>query len=369
MLFAGSPSPASDSSDAASPKPHLVVHGDRPDPPRPAAVTRPLKLIIQIPCYNEEHTLAAALGDLPDRIDGIDSIETLIINDGSEDRTIEVARRFGVDHVVDLGGNRGLAVAWSAGMEAALAQGADIIVNTDGDNQYVGRDVAKLVEPILRGEAQMVIGARPIEQIDHFSWLKKRLQRVGSWVVTKFAGVHVPDATSGFRAYSRDAALWLTLTSDFTHTVETIIRAARRGLAIRSVPIEVNAKSRDSRLIRSVPRYVLRQGIEILRVFTMVRPLKVFTLAALVPLLVGAGGCARFLWYYFNGEGGHVQSVVLSAMLIVVGFVVGMIGLAADMVAANRRLLEDSLYRLRKLEHDGLSTPPGDQSAQSRADP
>ncbi len=346
-----------------------MVHGDRLGRADPAAVVRPLKLIIQIPCYNEEHTLAQALGDLPDQIDGIDSIETLIINDGSEDRTIEVARRCGVDHVVDLGGNRGLAVAWSVGMEAALAQGADIIVNTDGDNQYVGPDVAKLVEPILRGEAQMVIGARSFERIEHFSWLKKRLQRLGSWAVTKFAGVRVPDATSGFRAYTRDAALWLTLTSDFTHTIETVIRAARRGLSIRSVPIEVNAKLRESRLIRSTPRYVLRQGVEILRVFTMVRPLKVFTLAALVPLLLGSGGCVRFLWYYLDGKGGgHVQSVVFSAMLIIVGFVVGMIGLAADMIAANRRLIEDSLYRLRKLEHDGLSARPGDQPAQSRAD-
>jgi glycosyltransferase involved in cell wall biosynthesis len=311
-----------------------------------------VKLIIQIPCYNEEETLAEVLADLPEAIPGVDQIETLVIDDGSEDETVRVAEESGVDHIVNLPRNRGLASAWSAGIDAALRQGADIIVNTDADNQYVGADIVALVRPILSGEAEIVIGARPIEDIEHFSWLKKRLQRLGSWVVTRVAGVAVPDAASGFRAYAREAALTLNVSSpQYTHTADTIIRAARKGMTIRSVPVRVNKKLRESRLIGGTLSYVWHQAVIIFRVFTMLQPLKVFGVAAALLMLLGLAGCVRFLVFYFSGHGsGHVQSLLLSAILIIVAFVVGMIGLAADMIAANRQLIEDSLYRLKRME-------------------
>ncbi|MHC4593111.1 MAG: glycosyltransferase family 2 protein [Planctomycetota bacterium] len=311
-----------------------------------------MKLIIQIPCYNEEETLAEVLADLPEAIPGVDQIETLVIDDGSEDETVRVAEESGVDHIVNLPRNRGLASAWSAGIDAALRQGADIIVNTDADNQYVGADIVALVRPILSGEAEIVIGARPIEDIEHFSWLKKRLQRLGSWVVTRVAGVAVPDAASGFRAYAREAALTLNVSSpQYTHTADTIIRAARKGMTIRSVPVRVNKKLRESRLIGGTLSYVWHQAVIIFRVFTMLQPLKVFGVAAALLMLLGLAGCVRFLVFYFSGHGsGHVQSLLLSAILIIVAFVVGMIGLAADMIAANRQLIEDSLYRLKRME-------------------
>lgn len=311
-----------------------------------------VKLIIQVPCFNEEQTLGQVLADLPKTIPGLDVVETLVINDGSTDATSQLARSMGVHHIVELPHNRGLAVAWLAGIDACLREGADIIVNTDGDNQYAGDDIAKLVAPIVNGEAEMVIGARPIEEIRHFSWLKKRLQRLGSWAVTVFTGIQVPDAASGFRAYTREAALLLSaVRPQYTHTIDTLIRAAQKNLKIRSVPVRVNEKARDSRLIASTRQYVWRQSLILLRVFTMTQPLKVFGLAALAFLMLGLAGCVRFLVYYVaNGGSGHVQSVVISAGLIVVGFVVGMIGLAADMISANRELIEDSLYRLRKAE-------------------
>jgi glycosyltransferase involved in cell wall biosynthesis len=313
---------------------------------------RPVKLIIQIPCYNEEETLAEVLADLPEAMPGVDQIETLVIDDGSEDETVRVAEEGGVNHIVALPRNRGLASAWSAGIDAALRQGADIIVNTDADNQYVGADVVELVRPILSGEAEIVVGARPIEDIEHFSWLKKRLQRLGSWVVTRVAGVAVPDAASGFRAYSREAALTLNVSSlQYTHTADTIIRAARKGMAIRSVPVRVNKRLRESRLIGGTLSYVWHQAVIIFRVFTMLQPLKVFGVAAALLMLLGLAGCVRFLVFYFSGNGsGHVQSLLLSAILIIVAFVVGMIGLAADMIAANRQLIEDSLCRLKRME-------------------
>lgn len=311
-----------------------------------------VKLIIQVPCFNEEQTLGQVLADLPKTIPGVEAVETLVINDGSADATSQLARSMGVHHIVELPHNRGLAAAWLAGIDACLREGADIIVNTDGDNQYAGDDIAKLVAPIVNGEAEMVIGARPIEEIRHFSWLKKRLQRLGSWAVTAFTGIQVPDAASGFRAYTREAALLLSVVPpQYTHTIDTLIRAAQKNLKIRSVPVRVNEKARDSRLMANTRHYVWRQSLILFRVFTMTQPLKVFGLAALAFLTLGLAGCARFLVYYFgNGGSGHVQSVVISAGLIVVGFVVGMIGLAADMISANRELIEDSLYRLRKAE-------------------
>ncbi len=324
-----------------------------------------MKLVVQIPCYNEQQSLPATLACLPGEIPGIDSVETLVVDDGSEDATARIAREQGVDHVVELPRRRGLVAAWRAGIEAALRAGADIIVNTDADNQYEGADIEALVGPILAGEADMVIGERPIGQVEHFSWLKKRLQRLGSWTVSRLAGVNVPDAASGFRAYSRDAAMRLNLNGSYSHCLETIIRAARSGLAISSVPVRTNACTRPSRLMKSTLHYLARQAVDIVRAFTMVRPLRVFGLAALLLVLVGVAGCVRFLLYFLSGDGaGHVQSVVLSAMLIIVGFVVGMIGLAADMISANRRLIEESLYRLKKLEMDEAAEPDAAREGQ-----
>ncbi len=310
-----------------------------------------MKLIIQIPCYNEERTLPVTLSELPGSIPGVDRIETLVVDDGSEDGTVRVARACGVDHLVELNDNRGLASAWAAGMEHALKAGADIIVNTDADNQYRGEDVRKLVWPILEGRADMVIGERPIEQIPHFSWLKKRLQRLGSRVVSLLAGVDVPDAASGFRAYDREAAFAFNLDASYSHCMETIIRAAHQGIRITSVPIRTNEKLRESRLRRSIFHYVCRQGVDILHAFASVQPMKVFLLAALVFFLPGLAGFVRFLVYYFRGSGGgHVQSLIFSAVLIIVASLVGLIGLTSHMISANRQLLEEILCRLRRLE-------------------
>ena len=310
-----------------------------------------MKLIIQIPCFNEEKTLPDTLSDLPEEVPGVDVVETLVIDDGSTDRTVEVAREHGVDRIVELPCNKGLAYAWSAGIDAALAAGADIIVNTDGDNQYRGADVKELVQPILQNEAEMVIGARPIQDIGHFSWIKKRLQPLGSWVVSKCCGGKVEDAASGFRAYSRDAALMLNVLSDYSHCVESLIRAARRGIKIKSVPIRVNEKTRESRLMSSLPQYLFRQARDIFRVATMVHPLKVFGVPTVLFLLVGGAGCLRFLYFYFTGDGsGHVQSLLMSVMFIILAFMLGMLGLAADMISSNHQLIEDALTRLKTLE-------------------
>ena len=311
-----------------------------------------MKVIIQVPCYNEEPTLPQVLADLPRAMPGVDEIETLVISDGSSDATVRVARECGVNYVLDLPHNKGLAVAWAAGIEEALRQGADIIVNTDGDNQYAGADIPLLVLPLLNREADIVIGARPFDQIEHFSWLKKRLQRLGSWAVSILAGTPVPDAASGFRAYSAEAALRLCAgLPQYTHTADTIIRAAKRGLVVKSVPVRVNEKLRESRLMSNMLGYLWQQGLTVGRSVTMTHPLKVFGAAAGVCVLMGVGGCIRFLWLFYHGHGaGHVQSLLLFSALITVGFVVGMIGLAADMIAANRRLIEEALYQLRKTQ-------------------
>ena len=323
-----------------------------------------MKIIIQIPCFNEEETLPITLADLPKSIPGVDEIEVLIVNDGSEDRTLAVAREWGVDHVVNFQSNRGLAYAWRAGIDAALRAGADIIVNTNGDNQYCGADIPKLVRPVLEGRADMVIGERPIDDIEHFSWLKKRLQRLGSAVVSLFAGTRIPDAASGFRAYSRETAFALDVISSFDHCMETTIRAARQGIKIETVPIRVNEKLRESHLFTTIPQYLRQQSVEIFRIFTMVRPLKVFSVASLLLLLPGLAGFARFLVFYFSGGGkGHVQSLLFSAALVIVAFVVGMIGLAADMISGNRRLIEQVMYRLKKIEIEG--SPPYPQRSVS----
>ena len=310
-----------------------------------------MKLIIQIPCYNEEATLPVTLADLPRELPGIDRIEFLVIDDGSRDRTVEVARELGVHHIVRFTQHRGLAQGFAAGLDAAVQAGADIIVNTDADNQYCGADVAKLVEPILRGEADMVIGDRQTDSIPHFSWTKKRLQKLGSWVVRKISGTEVPDAPSGFRAYSREAALRLNVVSDFSYVLETIIQAAQKDLKIASVPVRTNPALRESRLVRSLPNYLRRQLETILRIYAMYEPLRIFSLVGGIAIVAGLALGIRFLYLFFAGNGGgHVQSVVAAGVLVILGFLVLLGGLGADLIAANRKLLEDMLYRVRRME-------------------
>ena len=310
-----------------------------------------MKLIVQIPCFNEEQTLPQTLADLPGEISGIDVIEVLVIDDGSTDATVRIARELGVDHVVRFPANRGLASAFKAGLDAALHLGADIIVNTDGDNQYCGQDIPALVKPILDGEADLVVGDRRTDTIPHFGVVKKKLQKLGSAVVRRFSRTTVADTTSGFRAFSREAALRLNLVSEFTYTLETIIQAGHNRLAVQSVPIRTNPKTRPSRLFRGIGQYVRRSVGTILRIFMMYRPLAVFLW---IGGLVFAGGFAlgvRFLYYYFTVSGaGHVQSLVLAAALLMIGVQVVIMGLLADLIGANRKLVEDVLVRVKRLE-------------------
>lgn len=305
-------------------------------------------LIVQIPCYNEADTLPEVLADIPRELPGVDRVEVLVIDDGSTDGTVEVARQHGADHVVRLPRNRGLAHAFAAGVEAALGLGADIIVNTDGDHQYQGHYILDLIEPIVSRQADMVVGDRQVHTIPHFSRIKKLLQRIGSWVVRWTSDTDVADATSGFRALSSEAAMRLTIFSRYTYTLETIIQAGKKGLVVASVPVGTNEKKRESRLIRSTPRYLLRSAVTIVRIFLMYEPLKVFSWLSLMPLLASAGLFARYLYFYGIGEGaGHVQSFIVAAVLALVAFQVLLLGLLADLIARNRRLNEDLLYRVR----------------------
>ena len=321
-----------------------------------------VKLIIQIPCYNEEDTLPLTLAELPRSLPGVDEIEYLVIDDGSTDRTAEVARQLGVQHIVRQKRNRGLAAAFQAGLEAALAAGADLIVNTDADNQYFGPDIAVLVQPILDGRADIVVGDRGVADSEHFSALKRILQRFGSWVVERAAGIPIPDATSGFRAFTREAALRLTVLSEYTYTLETLIQAGVRGMNVIFVPVRTNPKTRKSRLMRSLPSFLALQAVTILRFYTMYRPLRVFmTTGALliaVALLLGL----RFLCLYAVGRGaGHVQSLILAAILSIVGFQVCLIGLIADLVSMNRKMMEETLYRARRAELIAKRTGDADE--------
>lgn len=312
-----------------------------------------MKLIIQIPCFNEEETLPQTVGDLPRSLPGIDSIEYLVIDDGSRDRTAEVAESLGVDHVVRLGHNRGLAYAFQVGLQAALEAGADIIVNTDGDNQYRGEDVARLVEPIVAGEADIVVGDRGVARLEHFSPIKRLLQRLGSWVVQRAAGIPIPDATSGFRAFSREAALQLTVLSTYTYTLETLIQAGARRMKVTYVPIRTNPQTRQSRLIRNIPSFLGLSVVTIVRFYVMYRPLRVFTLIGGALVAGGVGLGLRFVYYFFQGMGtGKVQSLILAAILTIVGFQICLIGLIADLVGMNRKMLEETLYRIRRRELD-----------------
>ena len=312
-----------------------------------------MKLIIQIPCYNEAETLEIALNDLPKKIDGIDEIEYLIINDGSVDNTVEVAKKWGVNYVVNFRRNKGLAKGFMAGIDACLRNGADIIVNTDADNQYCGEDIETIVRPILEGKTDIVIGARPIDQTAHFSPLKKKLQHFGSWVVRKASNSDIPDAPSGFRAYSREAAMRLNVTNEYTYTLETIVQAGREKIAMQSVPIRTNAELRPSRLFSSMFGYVKKSMVTIIRAFIMYKPLKFFTIVGLIPLLVGIGLGIRYIVFLCLGmAGGHIQSLILTSILILMGFMTIIIGLQADIIAKNRTILEDIQYHIRKLDYD-----------------
>lgn len=314
-----------------------------------------MKLIIQIPCYNEAETLEIALNDLPKQLEGIDEIEYLIINDGSKDKTVEVAKRWGVHHIVNFRQNKGLAKGFMAGLDGCLRNGADIIVNTDADNQYCAEDIQKLIQPILDEKADMVIGARPIDETEHFSFIKKKLQHFGSWVVRKASNTDIPDAPSGFRAFSREAAMRMNVVNDYTYTLETIVQAGREKIAITSVPIRTNAELRPSRLFKSIWGYVKKSILTILRAYMMYKPLRSFTLLASIPVLVGFGIGCRYLYFMSVGQaGGHVQSLLLACTLIVMGFLTFMIGLVADVIAANRKLLQDTQYHARKVEYDAL---------------
>ena len=312
-----------------------------------------MKLIIQIPCYNEAETLEVALNDLPKQINGIDEIEYLIINDGSKDNTVEVAKNWGVHYVVNFKCNKGLAKGFMAGLDACLRQGADIIVNTDADNQYCGADIEKLVRPILNGKADIVIGERPIDDTEHFSPLKKKLQHIGSWTVRVASKTDVPDAPSGFRAYSRQAALKMNVVNEYTYTLETIVQAGRNKMAITSVPIRTNPELRKSRLFNSMFGYIKKSMLTIIRAFMMYKPLRFFTIIGSSIFLIGLILGIRFLVFVFMGEsGGHIQSLILASTLLLLGFQTFISGLQADLIASNRKLLEDIQERVRRLDYD-----------------
>lgn len=306
------------------------------------------KLIIQIPCYNEEETLAIALKELPRQLPGVDTVEWLVINDGSRDRTVEVAKIYGVDRIVNFSQNQGLAKAFMAGLEASVRAGADIIVNTDADNQYCADDIPKLIRPILDGRAEIVVGARDVQTNPEFSPLKKRLQKLGSWVVRLASKTDIPDAPSGFRAFSRNAAMQLNVFNSYTYTLETIIQAGQKGIAITSVPIRTNPALRPSRLVRGNWNYVARSFLTILRIFMLYKPLRFFFLLGSIPFGAGTILGIRWLVYFFMGsERTRIPSLILAAIAILIGFQLWMFGLVADLMAANRKLLEEIQLRSR----------------------
>ena len=316
-----------------------------------------MKLIIQIPCYNEADTLEIALNDLPKKIEGIDEIEYLIIDDGSTDKTVAVAMEWGVHHVVRFTRNKGLARGFMAGLEACLSYGADIIVNTDADNQYCGADIEKLVRPILEGTADIVVGERPIDDIPHFSRIKKILQHFGSWVVRKASKTGIPDAPSGFRAFSREAAMHINVVNEYTYTLETIVQAGRNKMAITSVPVRTNPELRSSRLFHSIGSYIKKSMLTIVRALLMYRPLAVLTGIGFIPFLLGLFIGGRFMWFYFHNQGaGHVQSLILACTLMIIGFMTWVIGMLADVISANRKIMEDIQYHVRKLTYDKTDT-------------
>ena len=314
------------------------------------------KLIVQIPCYNEEKTLPQTVRDIPRQIDGIDRVEILVIDDGSTDRTLEVASKIGVDHIVKNICNKGLAQTFMIGLDACLRLGADIIVNTDGDNQYQGCDIPKLVAPILAGEADFVIGNRETHNSTDINRTQKKLHKIGNAFVRMFSGTDVPDAVSGFRAFSRQAAMQTNIVTTYSYTVETIIQASKKRLCIASTPIGTNPKARKSRLFRSTPKFIMHQIGTMVRMYTMYQPLRVFVYIGGVCILVGLIPSIRFLIYFFIGKGsGHIQSLVFAAILFIVGFQILALGLVADVISFNRRLIEETLFRIRGIELDDIS--------------
>lgn len=318
-----------------------------------------MKLIIQIPCYNEAETLPITLAELPRSIEGIDVIEILIIDDGSHDQTSQIAHEHGVHHIVRHKVNRGLAAAFQTGINACLQLGADIIVNTDADNQYPGRFIPQLVAPILNQQADMVIGDRQTHKIAHFSRTKKFLQRMGSLVVRYVSQTDVPDAPSGFRAISREAALRFNIFTRYTYTLETIIQAGNRNLAITHVPIETNPKLRESRLIRSIPSYILRSAMTIIRLFILYKPLRTFIYLSIPFFIVGGGLWMRFFVILLMGEserGAYVQSIIVGAACLIIGFIITLFGILGDLIAINRRLHEETLYHIKKQHMEQLSS-------------
>lgn len=319
------------------------------------------KLVIQIPCYNEAGTLAIALNDLPRSVEGFDVVEWLIVDDGSTDDTVRVAKENGVDHVVRHTRNRGLAYAFMTGIEACLEQGADVIVNTDADNQYQAADIPVLTRPVLEGRADMVIGARPIAEIEHFSPVKKLLQKIGSWVVRVTSRTDVADAPSGFRAISRSAAQRFVVFNNYTYTLETIIQAGRKNMQVLSVPVRVNGDLRPSRLVKSIPSYLKRSIFTIVRIFVIYQPARFFGTLAAVMLALGMLIGLRFLYYFLTGDGsGHVQSLILAGTLLTMGFQTLLVAFLADIIAANRKLLEDIRYMQRASNGTTLAATASD---------
>jgi glycosyltransferase involved in cell wall biosynthesis len=311
------------------------------------------KLIVQIPCFNEAATLPQTLTHLPRRIPGIDVIEILVIDDGSRDGTAEIARASGVHHVVRFPRNLGLAAAFTAGLSESIRQGADIIVNTDADNQYDAKDIPRLIEPLLAGRADIVVGDRQVGKLEGFSWLKQRLQVLGSWVIGRASALHTPDATSGFRAMTRNAALRTFVSTGYSYTLETLIQAGASRMTVEFVPISVNPQTRPSRLMRSIPHYIRKSTITILRAYTMYRPLSVFLALGFALIAAGIVPGIRFLYLMTVGQRvGHIQSLIFAAICIIVGFQVLLIGIVADLLSFNRKLLEEVVYRVRELESD-----------------
>lgn len=319
-----------------------------------------MKLIIQIPCYNEAEYLPATLKDLPQKVEGIDQLEVLVVDDGSSDNTAEVARKNGVDHIVRFKKHRGLAAAFSAGLEACLRLGADIIVNTDADNQYRGSDIPALIAPILKGEADIVVGDRQTQSIPHFSWTKKKLQKWGSRLVRMLSKTTVPDATSGFRAISREAAFRLNVLSQFSYTLETLIQAGKMNLAVKSVPIQTNVTPRKSRLFRNLLSFLVNSASTILRTYAMHEPLRIFLSLAAVFFLLGLIPGIRFLVFFFSGRpGGHVQSLILSAILLILSFLMVVMAILSDLISSNRKIIEEALWRIRRMENEDHAKDEG----------
>jgi glycosyltransferase involved in cell wall biosynthesis len=317
-----------------------------------------MKLIIQIPCLNEEETLPITLADLPREVSGFEVVEWLVIDDGSTDRTVDVARMHGVDHIVRLTNNKGLASSFQAGLDAALKLGADVIVNTDADNQYHGPDVVRLVQPILAGDADMVVGDREVVSLEHFSAPKKLLQRLGSWVVRQASQTSVPDTTSGFRAYNREAALAMQVVSKFTYTLETIIQAGKMTVAVDHVPVRTNPKLRESRLFPSMWTYIRRNGVSIFRIYAMYEPLRVFMTAALLVAVGALFVWGRFFYFFLQGDGaGHVQSLILGAVLFNAAMVLAALGVLGDLLSGQRITMQRIFERVRRIELE-LGVPP-----------